>query len=314
VSFAEPLWLLSLLLIPLALLAQRGIGRCRARTYAVRFTAVSTLRQAIEMGGRRWRAAAAALFLAAVALLAIGLSRPHVTHRVPINKASLILVLDHSGSMAATDVRPTRIQAAISAANSFIDQLPKNIRLGFVGFSSSPDTAQRPTTDHQAVRSLIDQQYADGGTDTGPALQTALQLLDASKKLHPPAAIVLLSDGAANEGISPVTVAGVAKTEQVPIYTVALGTAQGVLQEGPFGQEIPVPPDPALMRAIATTSGGRSFDAQTADDLSSVYKALGQKLSTVARKRDLTVWVLIAAAVLLLLAAAASTRTRSSFS
>jgi Ca-activated chloride channel family protein len=125
---------------------------------------------------------------------------------------------------------------------------------------------------------------------------------------------VLLSDGAANEGISPVTVAGVAKTEQVPIYTVALGTAQGVLQEGPFGQEIPVPPDPALMRAIATTSGGRSFDAQTADDLSSVYKALGQKLSTVARKRDLTVWVLIAAAVLLLLAAAASTRTRSSFS
>ncbi len=313
-SFADPLWLLALLLIPLALLAQRGIGRRRARTYAVRFTAVNTVRLALSGGGRRWRAAAVALLLAAVALLGVGLARPHITQRVPIDKASLILVLDHSGSMAATDVRPTRIEAAIKAANSFIDQLPQTIRLGFVGFSSAPDTAQRPTTDHQAVRSVIDQQYADGGTDTGPALQTALQLLDASHKHHPPAAIVLLSDGAANEGISPVTVAAVAKREHVPIYTVALGTPQGVLQEGPFGQEIPVPPDPALMRAIANTSGGRSFDAQTADDLSSVYKSLGQKLSTVGRRRDITVEILIAAAILLLIAAAVSARTRSRLS
>jgi Ca-activated chloride channel family protein len=309
VSFASPLWLLLLLLIPLALLAQRRVGRRRARAYAIRFTAVSTLQQVVAAGGRWWRQAAIVALLASMAAAVVALARPHITQRVPINDASLVLVLDHSGSMAATDVQPTRLGAAISAANTFIDQLPSSIRLGVVSFSSTPDTAQRPTTDQQSARTLIDNQQANGGTATGPALQLALQLLNAGQKHHPPSAIVLLSDGAANSGVSPVTVAHQAKQDKVPIYTVALGTAGGVLNEGPFGQQIAVPPDPQLMDAIARTSGGRAFDAQTANDLSTVYQALGRQLSTVPHKRDLTVEFLIAAAVLLLIAAATSVRT-----
>lgn len=307
-SFGDPLWLLALLLIPLALLAQRRVGRRRARTYAIRFTAVSTLQQVVATGGRWWRQAAIAASLAALAVLVVALSRPHINDRIPINDASLVLVLDHSGSMAATDVQPTRLQAAVNAANTFIDQLPASIRLGVVSFSSTPDTVQRPTTNHQAARSLIEAQDANGGTATGPALQLALQLLNAGKKHHPPAAIVLLSDGAANAGVNPVTVATQAKQDKVPIYTVALGTPEGVLNEG-FGQQVAVPPDPALMDAIARTSGARAFDAQTADDLSTVYQALGRQLSTVPHKRDLTIEFLIAAAVLLLIAAATSVRT-----
>lgn len=307
-SFGNPLWLLALLLIPLALLAQRRVGTRRARTYAIRFTAVSTLQQVVAAGGRWWRQAAIAASLAALAVLVLGMARPHINDRIPINDASLVLVLDHSGSMAATDVQPTRLQAAVNAANTFIDQLPASIRLGVVSFSSTPDTVQRPTTNHQAARSLIEGQDANGGTATGPALQLALQLLNASKKHHPPAAIVLLSDGAANAGVDPVTVATQAKQDKVPIYTVALGTPEGVLNEG-FGQQVAVPPDPALMDAIARTSGARAFDAQTAGDLSTVYQALGRQLSTVPHKRDLTIEFLIAAAVLLLVAAATSVRT-----
>jgi Ca-activated chloride channel family protein len=308
-SLADPLWLLALALIPAVLVIQRLLRR-RARTYAVRFTAVSTLREALDVPGgwRRWLPIA--VLMAALAALAVALARPHISHRVPIRDASLVLVLDHSGSMAADDVKPTRIAAAIRAANSFVAQLPSSIHLGAIGFSSQPDAAQRPIANHGAAQALIDHQQAGGGTATGPALQLALQLLDAANPKHGPAAIVLLSDGAANAGISPVTVAAQARRQHVPIYTVALGTPGGVINVGPFSFGVePVPPDPQLMAQIARTSGGRSFDAQTADHLNSIYQALGRKLSSVARSRDVTVYALIIAAVLLLVALAASVRT-----
>jgi Ca-activated chloride channel family protein len=307
-SLADPLWLLALALIPAVLLIQRLLRR-RARTYAVRFTAVSTLREALDVRGgwRRWLPIAA--LMAALAFVAVALARPHISHRDPIRDASLVLVLDHSGSMAANDVKPTRIAAAIRAANGFISELPSSIHLGAIGFSSQPDSVQRPVANHSAARFLIDHQQPGGATATGPALQLALQLLDAANPKHGPAAIVLLSDGAANTGISPVTVAAQARREHVPIYTVALGTPGGVVNEGPFFGLTPVPPDPQLMAEIARTSGGRSFDAQTTNHLSSIYQALGRKLSTVARSRDVTVYVLLVAALLLLVALATSVRT-----
>jgi Ca-activated chloride channel family protein len=306
-SFADPVWLFLLVLVPLVLLAQRRLQR-RTRRYAVRFTAVDTLRAAAVIPGRWRRLLPVVALLLALALVPVALARPRVTHRVPIRDASLMLVLDHSGSMAAADVKPTRLAAAINAANTFIDQVPSNIRVGAVTFSTDPDTEQRPEVDHDAARSVINAQQADGGTDTGPALQVALDLLNAGHKNHAPAAIVLLSDGAANSGISPITVAQQAKQEHVPIYTVALGTPGGAIF-APNGELVPVPPDPQLMRTIAGASGGRSFDAQTADDLSSIYTTLGQKLSTVERKRDVTVYVLLLAGVLLLVAAVGSVRS-----
>jgi Ca-activated chloride channel family protein len=309
-SFADPLWFLLLVLLPLALLLQR-LSRRRARAYAVRFPAAATLQRALAEGAdRRLRGRLPVVaLLASLAVLIAVLAAPRVTDRVPIRAASLMLVLDHSGSMDADDVRPTRLRAAVRAANTFIDQLPSSARVGVVAFSTAPDTVQQPVTNHAAARAAIDAQQANGGTDTGPALLLALQLLHGSLKGHAPAAIVLLSDGAANLGISPVVVAEQARRDHIPIYTVALGTPNGVLQQGLFGPAVPVPPDPGLMQQIARTSGGRAYDAQTEEYLRSVYATLGRSLSTVARPRDVSVYFLIAAGLLLIAAAFGSVRT-----
>jgi Ca-activated chloride channel family protein len=307
-SFGSPAWLFALALIPVAVFAYLRARR-RARRYAVRFTAVSTLREVVSASPSWRRHLPAALALAAAASLVVALARPHVTYRAPVNEASLMLVIDHSGSMAADDVQPTRLAAAVSAANAFVDRLPSTVRLGAITFSNSVDAVQAPVSNHAATREVIDALTANGGTDTGDALALALQLLHGSDAHHPPSAIVLLSDGAANLGPSPVTVSQQAGQEHIPIYTVALGTPGGVLQgAGPFGQSVAVPPDPQLMQEIAQVSHARAFNAESSDQLSSIYRGLGDQLSTVGRKREITVVFAIAGLVLLLSAAALSTR------
>jgi len=307
-SFANPIWLAALALVPLVVLWQRRARRQSTR-YAVRFTAVSSVRQAVQTGSRWAARAAVVAVLAAMAAAAVALARPQLTHRIPIGQASLMLVLDHSGSMAANDVDPTRLRAAIQAANTFIDQLPSSARVGAIGFSNTADIVQQPVTNHRLVRGVVDSLVANGGTATGPALQLALRLLRGSDRHHPPSAMVLLSDGAANIGESPVIVADQARHERIPIYTVALGTPGGVLNTGPFSAPEPVPPDPQLMHEIAVQSHARAFDAKTSDQLSSIYQSLGKQLSTVARKRDVTPEVALVAAALLLVAVATAART-----
>jgi Ca-activated chloride channel homolog len=307
-SFASPLWLGALALIPIAIAAQVAARR-RARRYAVRFTAVSTLRLAAAGASSWMRHLPAAFALAAIAALALALARPHVSYSAPVGQASVMLVTDHSGSMAATDVQPTRLAAAERAANTFIDQLPGNVLVGAVAFSDSPDAAQAPVANHDAPRAVINAQSASGSTATGDALQLALQLLRGADKKHPPSAIILLSDGAANAGIDVTTVAREAKQDKIPIDTVALGTPTGVLPSpDPFQPPQPVPPDPELMQEIAQLSGGRSFNAQTADELSSIYKQLGRRLGSVTRRHDVTAVFAIGAVAFLLFGAAGSTR------
>ena len=285
-SFASPIWLLALALIPVALAAYRWARR-RRRRYAVRFPGVSTIREVVAEGPSWERHLPTAITLAAVAVLALALARPQTTDRVPVGNTAVMLVSDESGSMASDDVSPTRLDAAIAAANHLMSELPSSVALGAVAFSSAVNAAQAPTGSHAAAREIIDGQIANGGTDTGGALQFALQLLRGESSKHPPSAIVLLSDGAANLGPDPVAVAEQAHRDHIPIDTVALGTANGVLT-GPFGQETPVPPDPQLMNAIAQTSGGRTFTARTSDELGSIYTGLGHHLGTVARRRQIT--------------------------
>lgn len=307
-SFGAPLWLLALAVVPVALAAYIRARR-RAGRYAIRFTAVSTLREAVAAAPAWQRHLPAVLVLAALAALAVALARPQVSYRVATNQASLMLVTDHSGSMAADDVHPTRLTAAVAAANTFIDQLPRTVRVGAIGFGSSPDAVQGPAANHTAARAIINAQSPGGGTDTGDALGLALQLLRGADPKHPPAAIVLLSDGAANAGPDPVAVARQAGRDRIPIYTVALGTPGGILANpDPFGPPVAVPPDPQLMAQIAQISGARAFNAQSADQLSSIYKRLGGQLGTVGRRREITVGFAIAGLVLLLGATAGSVR------
>lgn len=307
-SFAAPIWLTALALVPIAL-ATSIRARRRANRYAVRFTALPTLRAAVAAGPSWSRHLPAAFALAAIALLAVALARPRLSYRAAVKQASMILITDHSGSMAANDVQPTRLAAAQAAANTFISRLPGSVRLGAIGFSTVPDTVQQPVASHAAARALIDQQSANGGTDTGDALQLGLALLHGSDSKHPPAAIVLLSDGAANAGADPVTVARQAGRDRIPIFTVALGTPDGTLTNpDPFGNAIAVPPDPQLMHQIAQASGARAFNAQTADQLSSIYKQLGSQLGSVSRKREITVAFAIGGLALLVVSAATSIR------
>jgi Ca-activated chloride channel homolog len=307
-NFASPLWLAALALIPIAL-AGSIAARRRARRYAVRFPAVSAL-QIAAAGGRSWRRhLPAVLALAAIAALALALARPRVSYSTSVDQASVMLVTDHSGSMAATDVQPTRLAAAEDAANTFIDQLPAPALVGAIAFSSSPDAVQAPSANHALARAIIDGQTANGATATGDALELALQLLRGADAKHPPSAIVLLSDGAANAGVDVTTVAREAAHDKIPIDTVALGTPAGTLPSpDPFEAPVPVPPDPQLMQEIAQLSGGRSFDAQDAGTLSSIYKELGHQLGSVSRKRDVTADFAIGGLVFLLLGAVASTR------
>jgi Ca-activated chloride channel homolog len=307
-SFSTPLWLAALLLIPLALGAQR-VARRRAQRYAIRFPALATLRAAAA-GAVSWqRHIPVGLLLAGIAALVLALARPHVTQRVAIDEASIMLVTDHSGSMAATDVAPTRLSAAEQAADTFIGRLPSGVRVGAVAFSTSPDASQGPLADHAAARAIIDGEAAGGATATGDALEVALQLLRGGDAKHPPSAIVLLSDGSANAGADPVSVARASGADHIPIYTVALGTPNGVLQNpDPYQPPVSVPPDPALMQQLAQVSGGRTFNAQSADELSSIYTNLGSRLGSTTRKSDLTALFAAGGLALVLLAAAGSAR------
>jgi Ca-activated chloride channel family protein len=307
-SFAAPAWLAALALVPAAIVALIWARR-RARRYAVRFPAVSTLRLA-DVSTSSWRRRLpTALALAAIASLALALARPHVSYSAPVKRASLMLVSDESGSMASTDVQPTRLAAAERAADTFIGLLPGPVRVGAIAFSSATNAVQAPTGDHVAARTVIDAQSAGGATATGDALELALRLLQGGERRHPPSAIVLLSDGAANSGLNVVTVARQARSERIPIDTVALGTQSGTLPNpDPFGPPVPVPPDPQLMAQVAELSGGRTFNAQSADQLSSIYRRLGGELGSVTRQREVTAEFAVAALALLLLAAATSTR------
>lgn len=313
-SFASPIWLLALLVLP-ALVAAQVAGRSRARRYAVRFTGVAALKQAAGTVPAWRRHLPAALLLAALAALALALARPERTVAVPIEKASIMLVIDHSRSMLAKDVEPDRITAAKRAAGRFLDQLPPGIRVGVTTYADVPDGTQTPGYDHELVRRTIDAQVAIGGTATGDALQVTLDtLLRESDPTSPgertPAAIVLLSDGATTTGRDPVGVASAAGEARVPIYTVALGTRDATVPNPGFGPPLlSVPPDPETLQAIADASGGRAFQAQDDAELSSIYEALGSRLGTRDEQREVTAAFAVGGILLLLGAGAASLRT-----
>ena len=305
-SFSSPLWLIALLALPAALLAQR-LARRRPQPYALRFPPFEELAAAAAADGRWRRKIPAAALLLALAALAVALARPHVADAVSVRAGSLVLVLDHSGSMASTDVAPTRLAAAEAAANAFVDRLPAGILVGVVGFSSAPDIVLAPTANRAAVHRAIDSQSAFGATATGDALTAATRLLEAGGHRSGRAAIVLLSDGAANAGQSPVSVASSAAREGISTDTVALGTPGGTLANPePLQPPIPVPPDPQLMHRIAAAGHGRTFTAQDAGGLASIYRGLGTSLSTRPATRDLTIAFAGVGLALLLGAALAS--------
>jgi Ca-activated chloride channel homolog len=282
-SFAAPLFLVGLLALP-AGAALYLLARRRRRRFAVRFPGAPVAALAVPAASRWRRLAPTALLAAAVGMLVLALARPEATVAVPVEQASVVLVTDTSRSMTATDVAPDRLEAARSAAERFLDEAPDELRVGAVAFSDTARVLQPPTTEHEQVRAALGGLVADGGTATGDGLDAALRALEPGEgERRPPAAVVLLSDGKQTIGQDAVTVAQEAGSARVPVYTVALGTPDGVVDGN-----LRVPPDPEALREIAQASGGQAFEASDGDELTAVYERLGSQLGTREETREIT--------------------------
>jgi Ca-activated chloride channel homolog len=339
-SFKSPWLLLGLVVLGVAIGLWLLADRRRAR-YTVRYTNLDVLASVVS--GRSWlRYLPSGLVALGLAVLIVGLARPEVTRSLLRERATVILVVDTSRSMQADDVEPTRLGAAQEALRTFLDEAPSDLRVGLVVFAGEAQVATPPTKDHDLVETAvtdIDQFLVYGGTAIGDALQTAVllgrQVTDlaqsddgvaapASSRTtrtlaqatscgdeKSPVSILFLSDGAQTRGLlQPLEGAKLAREACFPVYTIALGTPEGVIERGPFGgfpgtpqdsQVIPVPPDPETLRAIAKTTGGEFSEARSADSLTRAYENLGSRLGRESGQSEITwLFVAIAAALLLL--------------
>jgi Ca-activated chloride channel family protein len=320
VSFEAPALLATLLVVPLAATGYWLLQR-RPPRFAVRYTNLDVL-SGVASKRRAWRRhVPAALLLAAVAALCVAFARPTVSVKAPNERASVVLVVDTSGSMRATDVKPTRLAAAKRAMRSFLDSAPDSLRVGVVSFSDEPQVVVSPTVDRAQLAQGIDVLGPGFGTAIGDAIARAVELARSATgqtgeggggggsaapvkddKGRSLASILLLSDGAQTRGLlSPGQGAERAQQAGIPVYTVALGTDGGTILAGPPGQEqvIPVPPDRETLGAIAEYTGAETFDAQSADALQKVYAGLGSRVGRVDRPREVTAMFVAAGALLL---------------
>ena len=281
----------------------------RRRHFAARFTNLDLLASvAPRRPGWRRHVPAAAMGLALVGLV-VGLARPVREDRVPREAATVMLVLDVSASMEATDVAPNRLQAATAAALDFVHDLPPRLRLGLVAFDRAARVIAPPTTDRAMVEQGLARLATGPGTASGEAVYTALDALaaagasaDAGDGAGTPArtaAIVLLSDGATTVG-RPVEEAAAAAAERgVPVTTIAFGTGEGTVTVG--GREVAVPADRASLARVAETSGGTFFEAASGEALTSVYEDIGSRVGYTTEQREIGM-AFVAAGLALLLA------------
>jgi Ca-activated chloride channel homolog len=324
VSAEWPGLLWTLLLVPVALAAYLLAQRRRSR-YTVRFTNLDLLANLVGAKPGWRRHLPPAFYLLALAALLISLARPQAIALVPKEQATVILVMDVSGSMNATDVQPTRLVSSQRAAAGFIQQLPEKFRVGIVSFASTAQTLTRPTTDRAAVYEAVASLHAEGATAMGDGIERAL---DVKRPPTPPSTgtarpapdpsvqqgsdapmvVLLLSDGANTQGrAQPMEAASHAKELGVPVFTIALGTDQGMVDvpdETGNLRRIPVPPDKLTLQRIAEATGARFFAAPSSRDLKEVYRELGSKIGFVKERQEIT--VVFAATGLLFLVAGAT--------
>jgi Ca-activated chloride channel family protein len=334
-TFASPELLLALLLVPIALVAYLLLQRRRTR-YVVRFTNVALLENLVPRRPSWRRHVPTAFYLAAIAVLGIALARPSMVVPVPREEATVVLTMDTSRSMLATDVAPDRLTAAKAAASDFIASLPEGFRVALVAFSTEARLVMPPTTDRAQILEALDALRADGGTALGDAIALSLEAANLATgavgapalapsspmpgdpgeapspsaspdgtAVEPPlVATVLLSDGENSTGtLEPLDAAADAVTRGVPVYTIALGTKDGVVDvpNGMGGTEsLPVPPDTETLGQIADMTGARFFEAPTSADLAAIYESLGSRVGVTLQEQEVTQWFAAAALLLVL--------------
>ena len=331
----EFLWLL--LALPLLVLLYVWLLK-RKKKMAVRYASLSIVKEA--MGGQSWkRHIPPALFLLAMAAMLIAAGRPQAVVTLPSNQQTIILAMDVSGSMRATDVQPNRLVAAQNAAKSFIADLPRHVKVGIVAFAGSAQVAQLPTVNREDLVTAIDRFQLQRATATGNAIVISLATLfpdagidleamqsgrerprglslDAEKKAkkeftpvapgsYPSAAIIMLTDGQRTTGVDPLDAAKLAADRGVRVYTVGIGTVDGETI-GFEGWSMRVRLDEETLKAIAQKTSAEYFYAGTAQDLKKVYETLSSKLTVEKKETEISALFALAAAALALLSAGLS--------
>ena len=347
-TFAAPELLLGLLIVPLAILGYLFVARRRSR-YAVRFTNVDLLSNLVPRRPAWRRHIPPLLYVVAASALVFALARPSMVVAVPREEATIILTMDVSASMRATDVSPNRMTAAQEAARAFVEKLPERFQVGLVTFSTDAVLRVPPTTDREVIYNALARLRADGGTAMGDAIDESLAAAGLDEQAGSPApsvrrrrrpggvsgpggcagrdaravrgagdgesdepplvATVLLSDGASTTGkADPIQAAGRAAALGVPVYTIALGTADGEVEvEDNLGrmQRVPVPPDTETLAKIAELTDARFFEAPSEEDLLSIYENLGSRVGTTQEKQEVT-FAFAAGGLILMIAGAAA--------
>ncbi len=290
VAFQWPSALLTLLLIPL-LVALYVLVQRRRRAYAMRFTNLALLREVAgpRPGGAR-RHVPPLLFLLGMVVLCISVARPATTFAASHRRATVMLVLDVSGSMDTNDMQPTRLEAAKAAARVFVEGLPSDAQVGLVSFSDTAHLDAPLSSDHLATLSALTTLKTIGGTAIGDGLSLALEAVEQQSggrgAARQAATIILLSDGGNDEGVLPSEPSARAHQDGVKIYTVGVGRPDTGLDE-------------ATMRQIAAQTGGSYFNAAAGNDLKRIYSGLATQLYHQAQQIELTAFAVALAGILL---------------
>jgi Ca-activated chloride channel family protein len=306
VTFTWPLALVGLAVVPVLVALYIDRDRRRVASQA-EFGNPDLLPNVVDREPGRLRYLPPLIMLVALVFLIVGVARPHATVSVPSEEATIVLALDVSRSMKATDVQPTRLDAARTAAKTFLGEIPEKFRVGVVSFATRAAVGVAPTEDRELVVTALDTLTPGEGTAIGDAVALSLRVGQPQEEgvEAPPRAIVVISDGARDGGqVEPVDAAQQAKRRGVPVHTVLVGTPNGTVEErltGGYRRIIRVPPNPETLQQVAATSGGTFFEAPDAERLSEVYEELGSRLGTREQDREITdVFAAIAGALLLI--------------
>lgn len=307
---AARLWLL------VGVLALAGIyvaRQFRRKQYAVRFTNLALLDK-IAPHRPGWRRHVPALaFALALGTFVLAFAQPSTSVKVPRERATVVMAIDTSLSMEATDIAPTRIQAAKEAASSFVDLLPTRLNLGLVSFSGTAQVLVAPTNDHSLIKRSISSLELGPRTAIGEAVFLSLQSINSVPsepgQAKPPARIVLMSDGETTVGRANEMAGQAAAEAKVPIYTIAFGTDGGTVAVE--GRLVPVPVNREALRQLSETTGGKAFDATTGKELRQVYAGIGSSIGFRKVPKEVTAWF-VGVGLLFALAAAGGSMLWSS--
>lgn len=317
------LWLL--LLVPLLVMVYILIQR-RRKKYALRYSSLSLVKEAVGRGPGISRHIPPVLFLISLTAMLFALARPMATVMMLSQQAMVILTFDVSGSMRAEDIKPTRLEAAKVAGRAFVEKQPASVRVGVVSFSESAAIVQAPTTDREAVLAAINRLAPQRRTAIGSGILTSLDAIFEEVIAKPipsprdelslpeptptpepvprgsyPGAIVLLSDGQSNTGPPPLEVVDQASDRGVRVYTVGLGSPQGTILRTE-GFSVRVRLDEETLKRLAEETDGNYFKADNETDLRNIYENLGTRLVFKAEQTEITAWFTGFATVLLAIA------------